>query len=86
MKSRKKQYVVGCPAGISLELSPPVVDRAPPTKCTKCGSAKRGPYYARHVQVYGGVLPDGRKYGRIVRQRCRCIQCGQVRIDRSYEA
>jgi len=36
------------------------------------------------VQKCPGLRPDGTPYAEIVRRRCRCLDCGQVRIDKEY--
>ena len=71
--------------GTKLELAPPQVDVQAPTQCPKCGGARRAPYWGRQEQKYGGTTSEGRVYRRIVRRRTRCLDCGQVRIDRNYE-
>lgn len=52
---------------------------------SNCASTNRGPYLDRHVQEYAGLTPDGKPYNRIVRRRCQCLDCGQMRIDRTFE-
>jgi len=75
----------GRPAGTSSEMSPPVADVHPRSRCPKCGSDRRSQYWSKMVQEVAGTLADGRSYARIVRRRCRCLDCRQVRIDREYE-
>ncbi len=53
--------------------------------CPACKSTRRGPYQGRTEQTYRGRTPDGREYSTIVWRRCQCLQCGQWRIDRSFE-
>jgi hypothetical protein len=31
-----------------------------------------------------GLRVDGTPYTAIIRRRCRCLDCGQVRIDKEY--
>jgi len=31
-----------------------------------------------------GLRADGTPYTAIIRRRCRCVECGQVRIDKQY--
>lgn len=57
---------------------------ASPSRCPKCQSTRRGRYLARTVQAYAGENSDG-PYTHIVRRRCRCLDCDQMRIDTSYE-
>ena len=56
-----------------------------PSRCHECDSTNRSPYMGNtRVQFFAGVH-DGRPYTRIVRRRCQCLDCGQFRIDRSFE-
>jgi len=55
------------------------------TRCPVCGSTERQDYTNTMMQQYRGIAPDGVPYSRIVRRRTRCVHCGQVRIDRTYE-
>ena len=64
---------------------PRVVVDAEPRACPKCGSARRSGYAHVRGFDYPGVLPSGRKYNRVVWRNCRCLDCGQVRVDRSHE-
>jgi len=36
------------------------------------------------VQKCPGLRADGTPYAAIIRRRCRCLDCGQVRIDKEY--
>jgi len=62
----------------------PVVTLQPPSRCPVCQGSRRGRYYSRRVQIAAGHAEDGQPYGRIVSWRCRCLDCGQVRIDREF--
>jgi hypothetical protein len=57
-----------------------------PSQCPNkdCRSTRRGPYRSREVQAFAGEH-NGRPYTHIVRRRTVCLDCGQARIDRSYE-
>jgi hypothetical protein len=66
--------------GTPYEALPTVTVR-PGSLCPKCGISRRSKYYGRRVLPVSGVA-DGRPYRRIVLRRCRCLACGQVRIDR----
>jgi hypothetical protein len=55
------------------------------SRCPKCGSTRRSEYLDRTVQEYEGLTSDGRPYNRIVRRRTRCLDCEQLRIDRTLE-
>lgn len=55
------------------------------SRCRRCGSTKRTPYVGSpRVQEYAGIH-DGREFTRIIRRRTTCVDCGQARLDRSYE-
>lgn len=59
---------------------------AEPSRCPKCGSTNRGPYTQKQVQEWGGVHPiTGQPVTHIIRRWTSCTDCGQHRIDRSYE-
>ena len=38
----------------------------------------------RLVQECTGLRTDGTPYEAIIRRRCRCLDCGQVRIDKEH--
>ncbi len=59
---------------------------AEPTRCKKCGSTERSPYFGVYTQAFAGVR-DGQPYTHIVRRKtfCRNPDCGQLRIDTAYE-
>ena len=61
-----------------------VVD-TPPSRCVKCGSTDREPYWNRRVLNIAGSLPSGAKYDRIILRNTVCSNCGQHRVDRSHE-
>ena len=61
--------------------------------CPKCGrstrrlstgSGRRSEYWGRLVQKCPGLRADSTPYTSIIRRRCRCLNCGQVRIDKEY--
>lgn len=54
------------------------------TRCPRCGSTERGAYLNGTVQEIAGHT-GGEPFTHIVRRRCRCSNCGQLRIDRTYE-
>jgi hypothetical protein len=56
-----------------------------PAKSPKCGSSRRSEYWGRLVQKCPGLRTDGTPYTAIIRRRCRCLDCGQVRIDKEYD-
>ena len=63
---------------------PPPVLTMTPSRCPKCGSAERGPYFGRTEQATKGVH-EGVAYTHIVRRRVRCAACDQIRIERTPE-
>jgi hypothetical protein len=40
--------------------------------------------YETLLQTSAGLRTDGTPYAAIIRRRCRCLDCGQVRIDKEY--
>ncbi len=54
------------------------------SRCPSCGSTERGEYRGRTVQEYEGIY-NGQPYTAIVRRRCVCLNCGQWRVDRTFE-
>jgi predicted Zn-ribbon and HTH transcriptional regulator len=73
----------GRPKGTRAEPAQTVV--AEPTRCPKCQSTQRDKYLSFHEQAVFGMRSGGMPYTRIIKRRCRCANCGQVRIDKSYE-
>jgi len=55
------------------------------TRCRKCGSTDREPYFGKRTLDYAGTTPDGKPYTRVVWRRTVCRSCGQHRMDKSYE-
>jgi hypothetical protein len=55
-----------------------------PSRCKRCGSTRRSDYYGKTEQAFQGEY-NGRPYTHIVRRRTKCLGCGQIRIDRTYE-
>jgi len=81
-KAAKKR---GPKKGRSYEIDPPVVkvETAPPpapdppsvvTECPACKSTRRSGYYSRRRLVHENNI--------ILWRRCKCLACGQIRIDR----
>ena len=54
-------------------------------RCPKCQSTDRDWYGAVTIQEYEGADPQGRPFNRIIKRRTRCANCGQIRIERTYE-
>lgn len=55
------------------------------SRCPKCGSTERTKYLNKTEQEYAGIDASGNEYTHIVRRRCRCAACGQMRCDRMTE-
>jgi hypothetical protein len=72
---------LGRPKGSKNAVDVVVVERS---HCPKCGSACRSEYWGKLVQRCAGLRADGTPYTAIIRRRCRCLDCGQVRIDKEY--
>ena len=72
---------VGRPKGSKNAVDVVVVERS---HCPKCGSARRSEYWGKTVQRCPGLRAGGTPYMAIIRRRCRCLDCGHVRIDREY--
>ncbi|MGB3087843.1 MAG: hypothetical protein WBC53_09000 [Phycisphaerae bacterium] len=71
----------GRPKGSKNATDVVVVERS---HCPKCGSGRRSEYWGKVVNRYAGLRADGTPYTAIIRRRCRCLDCGQVRIDKEY--
>ena len=74
----------GRPPGQTMAPAPAVVT-VPTSRCPKCDSTERTPYFGCTEQEHDGVDEKGRPFTHIVRRRTRCLNCGQARIDRSHE-
>jgi hypothetical protein len=71
----------GRPKGSKNAVDVVVVERSP---AAAGGSSRRSEYWGRMVQNCPGLRTDGTPYTAIIRRRCRCLDCGQVRIDKEY--
>ena len=72
----------GRPVGSRNEPDPPVCV-VEPSRCLKCGSMTRSDYWGKVVRECTG-MHNGRPYSRVVWRRCRCLACGQTRVDKEY--
>ncbi|WP_254512865.1 hypothetical protein [Anatilimnocola floriformis] len=56
-----------------------------PSRCPKCKSSERGPYLNTTRREFKGA---GTPFCALLFRRCQCLNCGQIRIDRTpvYEA
>lgn len=73
----------GRPAGSTTKEVP--VATVATSSCAKCGSTKRSAYFNRRTIENAGRTADGTPYKRIVWRRTKCLSCGQVRDDRTFE-
>jgi hypothetical protein len=64
---------------------PAVLDTTTETKCPRCGSTDREPYFHKTEQEIDGIH-EGQIYTRVVWRRTKCRACEQYRSDKSYEA
>ena len=86
----------GRPKGSKKATDVVVVERS---HCPNCGSSRRSEYWGKMVQKCPGLRADatlrssdassprstsGTPYTAIIRRRCRCLEGGQVRIDKEY--
>lgn len=55
------------------------------SRCPKCQSTDREAYHNVRELAIDSVTPDGERYNRVIWRRTRCKNCGQVRIDKSFE-
>lgn len=56
-----------------------------PSQCPSCGSSDRAEYEGVRRTPCSKTLADGRVVTAILRRRTKCLSCGQIRIDRSFE-
>lgn len=81
-KNQNHQAAKGRPPGSPNVKT--VVD-VPASRCPICNSTERSDYLDRTGQEIEGLDSDGKPYDLIVRRRTRCLGCGQLRIDRTFE-
>jgi ribosomal protein L32 len=66
---------------VTVDVEPP---QPPPlSKCPKCGSTRRAPYWQKVERAISGVK-DGKLYSKVVWRRTKCLDCGQHRRDKSF--
>ena len=80
----------GRPPGSTSKKTAAETVEAPKSRCRACGSTEREAYTTKHIQTYAGVIPEGypdagQPFTAIMRRRTLCADCGQHRIDRTYE-
>jgi len=73
---------LGRPRGKKTEPAPVVEVEL--SKCPTCASTKRSNYANTRTLEYGSVI-EGRECSKVVWRNCWCLECGQHRIDKSYE-
>jgi len=83
--ARKPKHGPGRPQGSQQQDA--AVATIEPSRCVnpQCLSTRRSDYWGKTVQEYAGLTPGGMPYTHIVRRRCKCLDCGQVRVDKTFE-
>lgn len=56
-----------------------------PSRCPGCGSERRAKYHGVSRRPASVKLADGREFDQAVFRYTCCLNCGQVRVDRSLE-
>jgi hypothetical protein len=67
------------------KIEPAPVNDVQPSRCAKCGSTRRADYHNVTRSAHAGELPDGTTYNMVVFRRTHCLDCGQQRVDRTFE-
>ena len=57
---------------------------AVPSRCNRCQSSSRSDYSDTQTTRCVTTVA-GQPVTRIIRRRCQCLDCGQQRIDKSFE-
>lgn len=60
-----------------------VINHVEPSVCKTCGSSERSSYNGCTRNEISGTMPDGRIYTAILWRPCKCLACGQSRIDKT---
>ena len=81
--ARKTKKTAGRPKGSRNNLAATVT--VAPSRCPKCNSTERSEDTNKTVQQYQGTAPDGQPFTAIIRRRTQCRECGQWRVDRTFE-
>lgn len=56
------------------------------SRCEKCGSTERTPYRStKERQIHGRDHVTGLPYTHVVWRRTQCLNCKQMRVDRTFE-
>ncbi len=70
----------------SPKKEPALVVLQPPA-CPVCGSLEvDGKRHNTNRVETSGVTPEGSPYSVVVFRRCKCANCGQTRIEKTFEA
>lgn len=54
------------------------------TKCPSCGSTQRSPFFGTPNHIDASGEHDGLLYSSVTFRRCKCLKCGQVRIEKTF--
>jgi hypothetical protein len=73
----------GRPPGPTPEKIPEVVAHL--TRCKKCNSTERAPYYGTVTREISGVAQDGGDFNKVTWKRTKCENCQQARTDVFHE-
>jgi hypothetical protein len=82
MAKRKVAKKRGRPRGSKSKTIETVV--VEPSKCRVCGSANRSKYINKRTLDLLGQRPDGTVYTSVTWRRTKCLDCGQMRDDKTY--
>lgn len=65
---------------------PAAINPVPASRCRKCQSTRRTEYSNTRRREIDGVEPGTHKpFSAVVWRNCKCLDCGQARVDRTYE-
>lgn len=56
-----------------------------PSTCRRCGSTRRTGYTSTTRKDISGKTRDGQPFTSVVWRSCRCLDCDQARVDRTFE-
>jgi predicted nucleic-acid-binding Zn-ribbon protein len=82
-RATKKATKRGRPAGRKSQAAE--IAEASPSRCPKCGSTEREPYWKKREVEASGTTADGHVFDTIVLRWTKCAHCRQTRVDRSHE-
>ena len=55
------------------------------SRCRTCGSSSRGDYFNKTEKPLSGIDEQGLPFTHVVWRSCKCLDCGQIRRERSRE-